>query len=125
MFYVSYVEAPRLASGGVRRFFFNDTASTEIYTLSLHDALPISLATQTQELCRYCAPTPIVSPGNGRVRWDVKTPEHHARSNTLSHPRLALNHGGCDHADRSRLCPRGRREHHPQAAAIRRLQRQA
>src|SRR6476620_6832326 len=25
-------------------FFFNDTGSTEIYTLSLHDALPISLA---------------------------------------------------------------------------------
>ena len=25
--------------GGV--FFFNDTATTEIYTLSLHDALPI------------------------------------------------------------------------------------
>mgnify|MGYP007026277939 CR=1 FL=1 len=24
------------------RFFFNDTATTEIYTLSLHDALPIS-----------------------------------------------------------------------------------
>src|SRR3712207_8407140 len=24
-------------------FFFNDTATTEIYTLSLHDALPISL----------------------------------------------------------------------------------
>ena len=32
--------------GGERRcksfvFFFNDTATTEIYTLSLHDALPI------------------------------------------------------------------------------------
>src|SRR3712207_7947293 len=26
----------------VLRFFFNDTATTEIYTLSLHDALPIS-----------------------------------------------------------------------------------
>src|SRR5215471_15871458 len=26
-------------------FFFNDTATTEIYTLSLHDALPISGAT--------------------------------------------------------------------------------
>ena len=26
-------------------FFFNDTATTEIYTLSLHDALPISLVT--------------------------------------------------------------------------------
>src|SRR5256885_10017021 len=28
----------------VRFFFFNDTATTEIYTLSLHDALPISRA---------------------------------------------------------------------------------
>src|SRR6266498_601212 len=27
-----------------RSFFFNDTATTEIYTLSLHDALPISRA---------------------------------------------------------------------------------
>src|SRR2546428_7241406 len=26
-------------------FFFNDTATTEIYTLSLHDALPISSGT--------------------------------------------------------------------------------
>src|SRR3712207_8903559 len=28
--------------------FFNDTATTEIYTLSLHDALPISSATATR-----------------------------------------------------------------------------
>src|SRR3712207_7965095 len=28
-------------------FFFNDTATTEIYTLSLHDALPISPAAAT------------------------------------------------------------------------------
>src|SRR2546429_9354508 len=27
-------------------FFFNDTATTEIYTLSLHDALPISRSCQ-------------------------------------------------------------------------------
>src|SRR5258707_7379262 len=27
-------------------FFFNDTATTEIYTLSLHDALPISSASR-------------------------------------------------------------------------------
>src|SRR3990167_793615 len=27
-----------------RLFFFNDTATTEIYTLSLHDALPISIS---------------------------------------------------------------------------------
>src|SRR5438874_9554867 len=30
-------------------FFFNDTATTEIYTLSLHDALPISLIVHKEE----------------------------------------------------------------------------
>src|SRR3712207_5956115 len=30
-------------------FFFNDTATTEIYTLSLHDALPILAFTATDE----------------------------------------------------------------------------
>src|SRR5579859_88386 len=36
-------DAVRLArSGDAAFFFFNDTATTEIYTLSLHDALPIS-----------------------------------------------------------------------------------
>src|SRR2546430_12456013 len=30
-------------------FFFNDTATTEIYTLSLHDALPISPYRSPQE----------------------------------------------------------------------------
>src|SRR3712207_7840506 len=29
-------------------FFFNDTATTEIYTLSLHDALPISIGGSKQ-----------------------------------------------------------------------------
>src|SRR5438874_6893084 len=32
-------------------FFFNDTATTEIYTLSLHDALPISTA-RSPSTCR-------------------------------------------------------------------------
>src|SRR3712207_9254927 len=31
-------------------FFFNDTATTEIYTLSLHDALPISGARRDREV---------------------------------------------------------------------------
>src|SRR6266446_10610643 len=30
-------------------FFFNDTATTEIYTLSLHDALPISFERSTPQ----------------------------------------------------------------------------
>src|SRR5689334_23618468 len=33
-------------------FFFNDTATTEIYTLSLHDALPIS---RGRNGCGWCA----------------------------------------------------------------------
>src|SRR3712207_2729426 len=36
-------------------FFFNDTATTEIYTLSLHDALPISE-------CNLAAPLPRMGP---------------------------------------------------------------
>src|SRR2546430_13499204 len=33
-------------------FFFNDTATTEIYTLSLHDALPIWAARRRERLSR-------------------------------------------------------------------------
>src|SRR5256885_8797018 len=39
-------------------FFFNDTATTEIYTLSLHDALPIS-ANQHLALVGEAAPVPV------------------------------------------------------------------
>src|SRR5258708_18298905 len=35
-------------------FFFNDTATTEIYTLSLHDALPISLVAWPKSRGRRC-----------------------------------------------------------------------
>src|SRR5256885_7081934 len=38
-------------------FFFNDTATTEIYTLSLHDALPISRG-ETQALVTTTLGTP-------------------------------------------------------------------
>src|SRR6266568_9609654 len=38
-------------------FFFNDTATTEIYTLSLHDALPISSASPTLAKAGAVAPT--------------------------------------------------------------------
>src|SRR3712207_9535635 len=42
-------------------FFFNDTATTEIYTLSLHDALPISAPRRrpsaSSRASPRCAPT--------------------------------------------------------------------
>src|SRR2546430_17269842 len=51
-------------------FFFNDTATTEIYTLSLHDALPISSAESahadrpysTTTRCRLVAAVPASAP---------------------------------------------------------------
>src|SRR2546422_8754356 len=39
-------------------FFFNDTATTEIYTLSLHDALPISSAGWTSRATCTTVATP-------------------------------------------------------------------
>src|SRR2546422_6020988 len=40
-------------------FFFNDTATTEIYTLSLHDALPISIRARS----RATEPVAVALPG--------------------------------------------------------------
>src|SRR5256885_5553231 len=49
-------------------FFFNDTATTEIYTLSLHDALPISdAAVGSEEMrCHRVREGPI-GPRSGRL----------------------------------------------------------
>src|SRR2546430_12131037 len=44
-------------------FFFNDTATTEIYTLSLHDALPIYERQQDQHL----APVGLPLRRHGRI----------------------------------------------------------
>src|SRR5215475_10398890 len=43
-------EGAWIGSSGCRLFFFNDTATPEIYTLSLHDALPISSIREFQIL---------------------------------------------------------------------------
>src|SRR2546430_4811838 len=42
----------------LRFFFFNDTATTEIYTLSLHDALPILPGSDGFEVCRQIRQNP-------------------------------------------------------------------
>ena len=47
-------------------FFFNDTATTEIYTLSLHDALPISLVSNEGMLITPSSePEPLLPPSTG------------------------------------------------------------
>src|SRR2546430_6657255 len=60
-------------------FFFNDTATTEIYTLSLHDALPIYRQQRIQK-----------QGDRGRCGTDATDPE-----------RRGQRHGGCQRPERS------------------------
>src|SRR2546422_6151197 len=54
-------------------FFFNDTATTEIYTLSLHDALPISAS----EVANACVNVQgAAAPLFGRDRYFARSEEH-------------------------------------------------
>src|SRR2546422_4167411 len=59
-------------------FFFNDTATTEIYTLSLHDALPISptgLRPLAPEASASTSSTTSATEGNGecKPRYNLKS----------------------------------------------------
>src|SRR3712207_8609704 len=59
--------------------FFNDTATTEIYTLSLHDALPI----WASDLSRVCSSGPATMwsrPSAGRTAFDTARPHNSAGS---------------------------------------------
>src|SRR5438876_4807345 len=69
-------------------FFFNDTATTEIYTLSLHDALPISTAPfetcmpSTNSLKQKAPKTRL----HGSTIWPARSEEHTLNS---SHPSIS------------------------------------
>src|SRR3712207_7470850 len=57
-------------------FFFNDTATTEIYTLSLHDALPIydrHVLGQVHELDTHGGPVLVVAHAVDRGADDAAT----------------------------------------------------
>src|SRR6266498_1533142 len=62
-------------------FFFNDTATTEIYTLSLHDALPIGRGAPAAAVSRRGGRFASLPPGSsasrspdGRRRWPFGLP---------------------------------------------------
>src|SRR2546430_6853348 len=57
-------------------FFFNDTATTEIYTLSLHDALPICNG-DTFELVTHNNALVEVGDGRAAVRQQPERSEEH------------------------------------------------
>src|SRR2546430_10458618 len=64
-------------------FFFNDTATTEIYTLSLHDALPISETLHGLELQRGSDRQHNQRYGCRPVRSEEHTSELQSQSNLV------------------------------------------
>src|SRR5690348_18486720 len=67
-------------------FFFNDTATTEIYTLSLHDALPISHRRAGRDAQRHVGRA--LLPPRVRVHGDRPTDRKSTRLNS-SHPSIS------------------------------------
>src|SRR5256885_10126351 len=67
-------------------FFFNDTATTEIYTLSLHDALPISV-TRGSDCASVCSLIlrMDISRGRWRKRFMVLTRDRKSTRLNSSH----------------------------------------
>src|SRR2546430_6341190 len=61
-------------------FFFNDTATTEIYTLSLHDALPIYPGTALLQRQRDERESAHPGPHHAAQYQRVPEPERHRRS---------------------------------------------
>src|SRR3712207_7125731 len=86
-------------------FFFNDTATTEIYTLSLHDALPIYEAMEGADLVVHTAAAlPLYSPE------DIYTTDVEGTRNVLD---AALRHGIKRVAHVSSTAVYGIPDHHP------------
>src|SRR3712207_8612483 len=79
-------------------FYVNDTATTEIYTLSLHDALPISCPSPVHRTC--CVPC---SSGSSTRRRHRGTGRPWRSSRTRGSPRSP----SC-----ARCCPGRRSEEH-------------
>src|SRR5215216_7983434 len=60
-------------------FFFNDTATTEIYTLSLHDALPISYCLRSSQ------PGSLPSRSRSRIFLPTRSEEHTSELQSPDH----------------------------------------
>src|SRR2546426_6030298 len=77
-------------------FFFNDTATTEIYTLSLHDALPISfLCPKPFDRSRSVTSRraiPRWSPGSRRSTSAEKLDEQDRKSTRLNSSHLVISY---------------------------------
>src|SRR2546425_6442747 len=67
-------------------FFFNDTATTEIYTLSLHDALPIfARDARIDHAVGLHGERPVEVVLGGRKRLEVRSEEHTSELQSLAY----------------------------------------
>src|SRR5260370_21427312 len=66
-------------------FFFNDTATTEIYTLSLHDALPISVnaPSSTEPCSKQCSVSRRILSASLCIRSEEHTSELQSHLNLV------------------------------------------
>src|SRR2546430_12764210 len=64
-------------------FFFNDTATTEIYTLSLHDALPIYRESRDEALSNWLTSCVAASSRGRSCRSEEHTSELQSQSNLV------------------------------------------
>src|SRR6478736_5044785 len=91
--YSSSNQAPRSAgrprredsSYGHNSFFLNDTATTEMYTLSLHDALPISRSScpVLRKYSTWCVPARTRASSPRSARSEEHTSELQSQSNLV------------------------------------------
>src|SRR5687768_18563700 len=77
-------------------FFFNDTATTEIYTLSLHDALPISRADGDRIAISRGADRDIAGPGAAGAA--IRSAAARAARSDRKSTRLNSSHGYISYA---------------------------
>src|SRR2546429_6623439 len=93
-------------------FFFNDTATTEIYTLSLHDALPICApaGAGNRHAMTEQAMHGTVAPASTQARSEEHTSELQSRLHLVC--RLLLEKKKDTNSD-NRTLPTGHAIHHP------------
>src|SRR2546427_13288687 len=71
-------------------FFFNDTATTEIYTLSLHDALPISPGVCGTSRCGSSSPGWADTDGRSAQPGDRKSTRLNSSHSQISYAVFCL-----------------------------------
>src|SRR5436190_5063901 len=83
-------------------FFFNDTATTEIYTLSLHDALPICRSRRKRRQRCQALSIPMKDPSSSSCRSEEHTSELQSHSDLVC--RLLLEKKKKKHDARYEFC---------------------